>query len=345
MKTVHISTANSNYNVIIEKNSINKCGEYIRQTSSAQSTIIATDNNVAALYLDKVVESLKISGFTVYPYVFPAGESSKNIDTFKDLLEFAIDNNIKRNDIFISLGGGVVGDICGFAASVYMRGCSYVHIPTTIISQTDSSIGGKTGINLNSYKNIIGAFHSPKLVITDTNLLNTLPQKEFSSGMAEVIKYACIKSSELFTLLEKDDLDFDSIISKCVEIKHNIVSIDEFDYGERMILNFGHTIGHAIEKITNYEITHGEAVAIGMNIITKASENHGLTETGTFKKLYSLCKKYNLPCDFDIDINTLINTINNDKKSTQNFINTIFIEKIGKAFIKKLTFNELKEML
>ena len=232
MKTVHISTANSNYNVIIEKSSIYKCGEYIRQASSAQSAVIVTDSNVAALYLDKLTDSLKKSGFTVYSYIFPAGESSKNMDTLRDLLEFAINNNIKRNDVFISLGGGVVGDICGFAASVYMRGCGYVHIPTTVISQTDSSVGGKTGVNLNLGKNTVGAFHSPKLVITDTSLLKTLPQREFSSGMAEVIKYGCIKSSELFTSLEKDNLDFDSIVSKCVQIKSDIVSKDEFDHGE-----------------------------------------------------------------------------------------------------------------
>ena len=238
----------------------------------------------------------------------------------------------------IALGGGVVGDISGFAASTFLRGIKFIQIPTTLLAQVDSSVGGKVAVNLDGGKNLVGSFYQPKAVLIDPDMLSTLSERIFNDGMAEVIKYALIWDKELFSELEKDTLDIEKIIYTCVDIKRQVVEEDEFDTGKRMILNFGHTYGHVVESAYNYETyTHGEGVAIGMARITERTEKMGITKVGTYDKIVSILKKYDL-CfdDYSIDKETAANIMLRDKKSAGGSINYIVLKEIGTCDIMKM---------
>ena len=347
MKTVHVSTGKP-YDIFIERGIIGDCGEYAKKLTSAQKITVVNDTNVAPLYLDAVVSSLKKSGFEVNAFIFDAGERSKHLGTIKDIYDSLADFSMTRRDIIIALGGGVCGDMAGFAAATYLRGIDFIQIPTSLLAQVDSSVGGKTGVDLPQGKNLVGAFHQPIAVLIDPDALKTLPDDFIIDGMGEVIKYGCIKDAELFEFLEKNDVldHIESVIETCVKIKRDVVSRDEREKGERMLLNFGHTLGHAIEKLNGFsQITHGMAVAIGMVLIAKAGEKNGITEPGTSDRIITLCKKYDLPTTTSISFAQIADAAKNDKKSAGNSINLVLLSKIGESFTEKIEFDQLESFI
>lgn len=334
------------YDVIIESGIINNCGEHIKKVSSAMRVMIVSDSNVYPIYGKKVSDSLSAFGFEkVCSFVFDAGEQSKNLSNISAIYNALASNGFTRNDLIVALGGGVTGDMAGFAAATYLRGIDFVQIPTSLLAQVDSSVGGKTGVDIAAGKNLVGAFWQPVLVLADPLTLNTLSDKFFTDGMGEVVKYGCIKSEKLFALLEsgnaKDNIN--DIITQCIAIKRDVVEKDERESGIRMQLNFGHTLGHSLEKIYNFSgLTHGEAVAVGMALITKASEENGLTQSGSYERLVNLLKKIGLPFESKTELCEIIENCKNDKKSTGSAINLVLIKKIGEAFVQKTETAELK---
>ena len=343
MKILEVKTGRQ-YQVVMDRGIIKDCGVYISKISKAQKVMVVTDSNVAPIYYETVRKSLEKNGFKVYKFVFEAGEQSKSLTTVQNIYNELADNSFSRSDLIVALGGGVTGDTAGFVAATYLRGIEFVQIPTSLLAQVDSSIGGKTGVDIKQGKNLIGAFWQPSLVLIDIDTLNTLPKMFFEDGMGEVIKYGCIKSESLFKKLENENiLDIiEDVIYECVDIKRQVVENDEKESGERMLLNFGHTFAHSLEKIYNYTtITHGQAVAIGIILISKATENNNITEKGTTKRIEKLLKKYNLPTR---DINSLQNIVENsftDKKSSGDYINIVIVDKIGNSFTKKILKTEL----
>lgn len=289
------------YNIIIENGALIHAGEYALETlGRAKRAVIVSDDNVFPLYGNTLTESLKKAGFDMAPeFVFPHGEASKTMTTLERLLNHIADCRLTRTDVIFALGGGVVGDLTGFAAAVYLRGIKYVQLPTSVIAATDSSVGGKTAVDLASGKNQAGAFHEPCLVVCDTGAIATLSPLYFSDGMAEVIKYGFISDRPLLDLLTaKNAADcMDDVIAMCVQDKIDVVSRDLYDNGIRQCLNLGHTVGHAVEALSDYGIPHGHAVAIGMAVITRAAVNRGMCTADTLNVLLELLKKYNLPAD------------------------------------------------
>lgn len=347
MKKLKVNTGRK-YDIIIDRGIINKCGEYIKKVVSPTRVTVVTDSNVHALYSQNVIASLKQSGFIVSEFVFKAGETSKNFKTIEAIYSHLADNNITRSDLILALGGGVTGDMAGFAAATYLRGIKFVQVPTSLLAQVDSSVGGKTGYDIKQGKNLVGAFWQPSLVLIDPDTLSTLPERYVHDGMAEVIKYGCIKSLGLFRLLKAgmDELDIENIIYRCVSIKRDIVQRDETEAGERKLLNFGHTIGHALEKIYDYKgLSHGEAVAIGMVMITKASEQEGFTPKGTTMKIIDLCEMYHLPIHDDSSIRDIAFASQSDKKNSGKGIDIVILKTIGNAVVKNIDQRQFQEYI
>lgn len=347
MINVHVDTKIP-YDIYIDRGLIDDCAKYVKDLSDAKKVTIVTDSNVAPLYLERVEESLIGEGLEFQTFVYAAGEQSKNLSTINDIYMALADFRMTRKDIIIALGGGVCGDMAGFAAATYLRGISFMQIPTSLLAQVDSSVGGKTGVDIPQGKNLVGAFHQPVCVLIDPDTLDTLPEEFIRDGMGEVIKYGCIKDRELFEKLETCDAmeNIDDIIKTCVSIKRDVVSRDEFESGERMLLNFGHTLAHSIEKLNNYTgITHGMAVAVGMVLMTKASENAGLSEKGTADRIASLCRKYSLPVTTDISFKDMAQAAKSDKKTASTYINLVITEKIGSSFTYKIETDELEKFI
>ena len=290
--------------------------------------VIVTDENVDPLYGTGAVAAL--SDVCVKKIVLPAGEHTKSLSMLEYLYNEFIEFGLTRKDVIIALGGGVIGDLTGFAAATFLRGIPYIQIPTSLLAQVDSSVGGKVAIDLPHGKNLVGSFYQPQLVLINTDFLKTLPPRVFSDGMAEVIKYGAIADRELFETLSGGDFDVSDIVQRCCAIKSSVVERDEFDTGERIILNFGHTIGHALEQYYNYErYMHGEAVAIGMYQIALASELLDLTEKGTAAAIENILKTFNLPSELDIPRDKLLEGILKDKKTEASHINLVLLNGIG----------------
>lgn len=350
MTKIHVK-GSASYDILIEGGLLEKCGELISDVVKSKKCAVVTDDIVDGLYGDKTVKGLENSGFKVVKFVFPNGERSKSHEQLIALYNFLSENDITRTDFLVALGGGVVGDLTGYCAATYLRGIDYVQIPTTLLAQVDSSVGGKTAVNIEAGKNLVGCFKQPKLVIADTDTLSTLSGDIFADGMGEVVKYGMIRSKSLFDKLSEGNIRenaslLNGVIAECVSIKRDVVQNDEFDTGERMILNFGHTFGHAIEKYMGYgNIHHGKAVAIGMQMITEAAEKKGSVQKGVSEKL-SLCLKANsLPFSSDIASDKLYNLSIGDKKRTSDKIRVIICPEIGKSSIITMTLNEYKEFL
>lgn len=333
MTTVRVNTATP-YDVLVGKGLLDGCGEKIKSAMKGTKAAVVTDSNVAPLYLDRVIKSLEDAGYQTDSFVFPAGEKSKNIFTLSNLLEFLAERGYTRSDGLVALGGGVTGDLTGFAAAVYLRGMQFVQLPTSLLAAVDSSVGGKTAVDLKAGKNLAGAFKQPKLVIMDTDTLATLPEEEFSGGMAETIKYGVLFDEELFDkcIGAKDNLE--QIISECIAHKARVVEHDEFDLGERKLLNLGHTVGHGIEKASGFEIPHGRAVAAGMAIIARAGEKLGYSEKGTASRIEAMLERFGLPTDCEYDAKTLADIALADKKRDGQKISFIIPKRIGECFIK-----------
>lgn len=289
-------------------------GELLSAIAKPCRLLLLTDDTVEALYADDVTASLSAAGYTVVRHVIPHGEASKSAQSLIALLERMASEHLTRSDMLVALGGGVVGDLGGFAAAVYQRGIRFVQMPTTLLAMVDASVGGKTAIDLEAGKNLAGAFHQPSLVICDTECLNTLPPEIFADGMAEVIKYAFIRDRALFDRLQGDGSDLIETIRLCVEDKRVLVEEDETDKGARQLLNLGHTVGHAVEACSNFAISHGSAVAIGMVIITRAAEKLGICTAGTLDALTALLKKYHLPTACPFTAEALYAAALSDKK-------------------------------
>lgn len=342
--TVHVGDT---YEIFIEKGLLKDCGKYVRVVSKAKKIAIITETNVAPLYLDTVKNCIENEGFEVVNYIFPAGESSKTTETIVNIVEFLAENGLTREDMVVALGGGVCGDMAGFAAAIYLRGIKFVQIPTTLLSQVDSSVGGKTGVDLPQGKNLCGAFHQPALVLIDPDVLETLSPHFFSDGMGEVIKYGCIKSKVLFERIETENVkDFiEDLIYDCVNIKRGVVERDEKEAGERALLNFGHTAGHAIEKLHNFtDISHGEAVGVGMVMISEAGERIGLTERGTADRIRKVLEKYNMKTEVENSVTDIIGAMYHDKKRTGSGIKFIMLHSLGDSFINPIENDKVKEL-
>ena len=338
---------NDKYDILIEKGLIKKAGELTKTVLSGKKLVLVSDTNVYPIYGDDVKSSLEAEGYYVYTYIFEAGEASKTTKTVIDMVEFMAQNELTREDGVVALGGGVCGDMAGFAAAIFLRGIKFVQIPTSLLAQVDSSVGGKTAVDLPQGKNLCGAFHQPSLVIIDPNVLDTLTEHYFADGMGEVIKYGCIKSETLFNRLENENpKDFiDDLIFECVDIKRQVVENDEKEHGERALLNFGHTCGHAIEKLWNFEaVSHGEAVGIGMVMITRVSENIGITEKGTTDRIINVLKKNGMKIEDTHSISEIVGAMSADKKRTGSGIKFAMLNSIGDSFIKPVENEDIKKI-
>lgn len=353
MHSIEVKASSGSYPIYIKNGLLGEIGVEVKKIYKGRRVAVVTDSNVNEFYGQKVINSLKGSGFETFKIVVKAGEESKSFETLLEVYDKLLDFKINRGDIIIALGGGVVGDMAGFAASTFLRGIPIIQIPTTLLAQVDSSVGGKVAVDLPRGKNLVGSFYMPKAVFIDPLLLRTLKDKFLNDGMGEVIKYGVIKDSELFKTLmgfeNKEALlkEIDKIIYTCCSIKADIVELDEKDTGERMLLNFGHTIGHAIEQFFNFtKYSHGEAIAMGMYSITKLGEELGITKSGTSIAIKDILIKYNLPWDLpEINSEAIIETISHDKKNIGGSMNFILIESIGNSFIKKIDISKIKDYL
>ncbi len=343
MKKVKVE-ASLTYEVLIERGILQNAGSLIRDITKGEAAVIISDTNVYPLYGETLSAALKNAGFNVLSFVFEAGEESKNTDTLIRLWEFLAENHITRSDILVALGGGVTGDLTGFAAATFLRGIKYVGIPTTLLSMVDSSVGGKTAVDLKGGKNLAGAFYQPSIVIIDPDTLKTLPKNIYSDGMAEVIKYGMINLPEFLSLLS-EDTDICDIIEICVKDKRDIVNQDEKDLGLRQLLNFGHTPAHGIELLSEFTISHGSAVAVGMVIMTKAAIKAGLCEKEALPVLKSLLDKYSLPSALVFSAKEITEIALNDKKRSGSSITIVVPEKAGKCSLKKIPVSHLEDFI
>ena len=346
MTTVTVN-ASKKYDVLIGDGLLNDIGVYVKKVKNQCKLALISDSNVWPIYGETAKNSLINSGFDVIEYIFPAGEASKNIETYFDIVNFLAKNHVTRSDALIALGGGVVGDITGFAAATFLRGISYIQVPTTLLSMVDSSVGGKTAIDLPAGKNLIGAFNQPSLVLCDCTALATLPDTYFSDGCAEVIKYGMLFDPELFAHLEDNGLSFDRnyVISRCVALKRDVVEGDEFDTGLRQKLNLGHTIGHAVEAISNFGISHGNGVAIGMSIVTKAAVAAQICDRTSWLRLIAMLEKFRLPVKTCYSLEAIITHTLSDKKRAGDHISLIVPKTIGDCMIQKTPIEELRSFI
>ncbi len=338
MKKIIVETKPS-YEVIISKDILKNCGETIREITKANTAFIISDSNVFPLYGQTVVNSLTSNGFLVKNFCFPAGETSKSLQTVEKILETMVEDKISHSDIIIALGGGIVGDVAGFCSATYLRGIPFIQIPTTLLAAVDSSVGGKTGVNLTSGKNLVGAFNQPKLVLCDINTFDTLSEEIIKDGLCEVIKYGCILDENLFNNLLKDDFkeSIEDIVARCVKIKADVVKNDELDKGIRQILNFGHTIAHSIESLSNYSIPHGRAVATGMYMIEKSNNPNNA------KKIKEILDIYNINTECEFTIKDLAYKATSDKKVRSGKLNLILLNSIGSARIEPIDLDKIEE--
>ncbi len=349
------------YDIPVGRGLIDEAGARIAAVIAPCRALLLTDDTVNALYGDRAVASLESAGFTVIRHVIPHGEASKSAANLIALLEKMAYEHLTRTDCLITLGGGVVGDLGGFAAAVFLRGIRFVQIPTTLLAMVDASVGGKTAIDLAAGKNLAGAFHQPSLVLCDPDLLSTLPSATFADGMAEVIKYAFISDRPLYDLLageetitadriahvaqEKTDQTGDrlaAMIRLCLEDKRALVEADETDRGARQLLNLGHTVGHAVEACSHYEISHGSAVAIGMTIMTRAAEVRGIAATGTTAALLALLARYSLPTVCPFTTEELYAIATSDKKRTGGIITLVVPHGIADSRLVQIPVDALE---
>lgn len=331
------------YSVHIGAGLLAQCGELTAAVTSSRRCALVSDSNVAPLYADKAASSLESAGFIVHRYILPAGEQNKTLSVLGELLSFFAQKELTRTDLAVALGGGVVGDITGFACAIYQRGIDFVQIPTTMLAACDAAVGGKTAVDLPEGKNLVGAFHQPRLVICDTDTFRTLPVRVRSEGMAEVIKHALIADRSLMNVLTGGSLPLDELVSRNVAIKAGFVCEDEREHGKRKLLNFGHTLGHAVERCSNYAIPHGEAVAIGMALVCRAAERMGYSPAGTLDTVLSLLHRYSLPCECPYSAEELFSAATADKKRTGDSIDIVVLKEPGCAETRRLTLSQLRE--
>ena len=334
------------YNVVIGRGLLEESGSLLRAALGDCRLALVTDSNVAERYLERVLISLRAAGYTVNPFVFAAGEQNKNMQTLADVLEFFAAERLTRTDCVLALGGGVTGDMAGFAAGCYLRGIRYVQLPTTLLSAVDSSVGGKTAVDLAPGKNLAGLFHQPSLVLCDTNCLNTLSESEFANGAAEAIKTGILEGEELFSLLESGGAreQIDEIIARCVAFKARVVEQDETETGLRKTLNLGHTAAHAIELCSGYTIPHGHAVAVGLAIIARAAEVLGWTSENIAARVEAALVKNGLPITTDFSPEALANAALSDKKRAGGQMTLVVPRGIGDCILMDIPVEQLERV-
>ena len=340
MRTVTVN-ASKTYDILIGSGLIQTLGAEVKKLGKAQKICVVSESTVFPLWGSAVVSSLENAGFTVVTYVFPAGEESKNGTVYLDLLNFLAENGLTRTDLIVAIGGGVTGDLAGFAAASFLRGIRFVQVPTTLLAAVDSSVGGKTAIDLPAGKNLAGAFCQPSLVVCDTDTLNTLPTEIFRDGCAEVIKYGILYDPVLFAHLEEKGLSFDreAVIQRCVELKRDVVMEDEFDTGARMKLNLGHTIGHGVEAKSHFTLSHGKSVAIGMAIVSRAC---GCKDT---PRILAILQKFGLPISTADTAEDIYAYALSDKKRAGDLVKLILPNAIGDCSIVPTPVSELKSFI
>lgn len=346
---MNVNLGADSYPIYIENGILGKIGEYLSPLYSGKRIMIVSDDNVFPLYGDTLIQSLK-DHYECHQFILPHGEPTKAFESLPKIYHALLEAKLSRSDLLIALGGGVIGDLAGFAAASYLRGIPFVQVPTSLLAQVDSSVGGKVAVDLPEGKNLIGAFYHPKMVLIDPNVLNTLPEHFIRDGMGEVIKYGCIFDKELFQqLLSKHSFeelkpDLTKIIYRCVDLKRQVVEEDPTDKGNRMLLNFGHTLAHTIEQYYHYEReSHGEAVGIGMYQITKLAEEQGLTQVGTADLILNVLENYGLPSSCGIALDKLTEAISLDKKNLNNKLNIILLKQIGESYIYPTTSDFFKK--
>lgn len=346
MKTIKVN-ASVSYDVIIGEGLLSQAGDYCKAAlGKACRLCVVTDDTVAPLYLDTVTSSLEAAGFDLFYYVFPSGEESKNTENLVELLEILAANRLTRADALVALGGGVIGDLTGFAAAVYLRGIRFVQIPTTLLAAVDSSVGGKTAVNLLAGKNLVGAFHQPSLVLCDYTTLDTLAPEVFADGCAEVIKYGAINDRAFFDKLKRGvRSQIEEVIATCVESKAKIVQEDEFDTGTRQLLNLGHTVGHAIELCSELTVSHGSAVAMGMVIVTRMAVRLGLCPEAELYELIDLLRQEGLPTECPFSAEELTEVATADKKRSGDTITLVIPHGIGNCRLVKAPIDRLCELI
>lgn len=337
MEKVRVN-AGRGYDCIIGSGILESAGEYTAEVKSRCKAFIVSDDTVYPLYGAEVKKSFENAGFETVHYVFKAGENSKNISTLSEILEAMASAHITRSDLAVALGGGVCGDTVGLAAALYLRGIDFVQIPTTFLAGVDSSVGGKTAVNLKAGKNLMGAFYQPILCICDCKTFDTLPKEVFADGVAESLKYGVIFDEELFETVASGEFDREKAVKRCIELKAEVVEKDERDLGLRQLLNFGHTVGHAIEKLSKFRITHGHAVAIGMVIAS-------CEKPEIRKRIIEGNIKCGLPVSCEFSAHDLADAALSDKKRSGDFINLVVPEKLGKCVLKKTNVNELENFI
>ena len=337
MRKLNISLKDNSYDIYIEEGIINNASNYIKQVYNNKKVYIITDSNVEKLYLNQLIKALS-NDFDVDYVVVKAGEESKCLSVYASVCEQLLEKNIRRNELLIALGGGVIGDLVGFVAATLYRGIPYVGIPTSLLSQMDSSIGGKTGIDFYNRKNIIGCFKQPSLVLIDPLTHKTLDKREFNNGMGELIKHAIIGNKDLFGKLQNKTVINEEVIYESLSVKRRLVELDPYDQKERMLLNFGHTFGHSIEL--KMGLKHGEAVGVGMLMAIKFGIDLGVTPKHLLKEVEDVLKLYELPC-FDVDYKEYLKETLYDKKNLAGTVNFILTNKIGNVFIHKVKEDDL----
>ena len=346
MKTVHIDASRS-YDVRIGRGLLDDCGRQIAERVRCASAAVVTDDTVYALYGERVCASLEAAGVRTVCYVFPHGEKSKNLLEYAKILNFLAENRVTRADALIALGGGVTGDLGGFAAATYLRGIPFVQLPTTLLAAVDSSVGGKTAVDLPAGKNLAGAFYQPELVLCDLDTLDSLPREIFLDGCAEVINYAVLGSRELFALLADipSGKGLEEVTARCVEMKRDFVQSDELDRGARQMLNLGHTFGHAVEASSRFTLSHGKSVAIGMAMILRAACSRGLCSAETRDAVIALLQRYGLPTECPYPADMLLGALSADKKIFGTRLNLVVPTDIGACRLLPVGVDELSGWL
>lgn len=340
---LRVDLKKDSYDILIETGILGRIGPELAKRLTAKRWMIVTDENVGALYGERVAESVREAGLAAFKVTLPPGEGTKSLAMLERVYTALCQAGITRSDGLIALGGGVIGDLAGFAASTYLRGIPYVQVPTSLLAQVDSAVGGKVAVDLPQGKNLVGSFYQPKCVLLDPQVLQSLPDSRFCDGMGEVIKYGCIRDEALFDLIAAHPGRkalapyLTEIIARCLTIKADIVSRDERDTGERMLLNFGHTLGHAIETLQGFTgYSHGEAVAAGMHLICRLAEEKGLTRPGTAQRLKSCLEANHLPVSVHLDDpGALMAVMGRDKKNIEGSLRLVLLDHMGYARLHK----------
>ncbi len=345
MSVVNVDASSHSYEVLIDEFTLDQLGDLCRSVSGGDACCVVSDSNVAPLYLQRAITSLKTVGYRTASFVFEAGETSKTLKTYAAAQTAFAEAGLTRSSLVVALGGGVVGDLAGFAAATYMRGIRCVQVPTSLLACVDSSVGGKTAVDLPQGKNLVGAFFQPDAVLVDTSLLATLPEHFFIDGCGEVLKYGVIFDKELFAQLEAcsaSDMRVADVITRCVELKRDVVNADEKEAGARQLLNYGHTLGHAIEKLSNFTITHGFAVACGMVLAARASVARGWMPAADAQRIERTVRAWGLPAETDEPSQAIYEAALADKKRHGSSMNVIVASEIGAARIETMKLDDFR---